>query len=209
MSSSSGFAPLLEDAAPTPRAGFQLFGEGEGAAAEPARTDEEPPPGAGEPQGAAFQAGYAQGREDALRDIDAVARSFATSVAEVGAFRQRLRDRYERELLELALGVARKVVLQELGERPEIWLGMIREAIRRAVDRERIVVRVPPALAGFLEERLPDVRASLAEVKELEVRSDPALAEGSCVIESRFGDVDIGVDTQLEATRAALLATED
>src|SRR5438128_2631407 len=116
---------------------------------------------------------------------------------------------YERELLELALGVARKVVQQELAERPEIWLGMIRAAVKRAVDRERIVLRVPPPLMAFLRGSLAALRASLEEVKDLELVEDASLPTGGCVIESRFGEVDIGVETQLERCERALVrATE-
>ena len=103
---------------------------------------------------------------------------------------------YERELLELALGVARKVVQQELAERPELWLGMIRAAVPRAVNR--IVLRVPPPLMAFLRGSLAALRASLADVKDLELVEDPSLPAGGCVIESRFGEVDIGVETQLD-----------
>src|SRR5438477_9825886 len=100
----------------------------------------------------AFQAGYELGREELRSDVESIGESFVKSLQELAAFRGRLRGRYERELLELALGVARKVVQQELAERPEIWLGMIREAVRRAVDRERIAVRVPPAALDFLRQ---------------------------------------------------------
>src|SRR5207245_4006023 len=90
----------------------------------------------------AFQAGYDLGREEATGQLATVAESLVKSLEELAAFRGGLRDRYERELLELALGVARKIVQQELAERPEIWLGLIRAAGRRVVDRERIAVRV-------------------------------------------------------------------
>src|SRR5216117_334649 len=105
---------------------------------------------------------------------------------------------YQRELLELALGVARKVVQQELAERPEIWLGMIRAAVKRAVDRERITLRVPPPLMAFLRGSLAALRASLEDVKDLELVEDPSLPAGGCVIESRSGEVDIGIETQLD-----------
>src|ERR1051326_3286963 len=61
---------------------------------------------------------------------EAVREALVKSLQELATFRARLRGRYERELLELALGVARKVVQQELAERPEIWLGMIRDPVR-------------------------------------------------------------------------------
>ena len=131
------------------------------------------------------------------------------SLEELAEFRTRLRDRYERELLELALGVARKVVQQELAERPEIWLGMIRAAVRRAVDRERIVVRVPAPLYAFLRASLPELRPALEDVKELELLEDPGLPAGGCVIESRFGEIDVGVETQLARAERALVRAED
>jgi len=112
---------------------------------------------------------------------------------------------YERELLELALGVARKVVQQELAERPEIWLGMIRAAVKRAVDRERIALRVPPPLMAFMRGSLAALRASLEDVKDLELVEDPSLPAGGCVIESRLGEVDIGVETRLESCERALV----
>jgi len=200
--SSSSFAPLAEA---VPRV-FRPFG------APPAAAAAEPAPAPGpsaEEIERAFGAGVERGRAEARAELEAVGASFADSLRELAGFRTRLKERYERELLELALGVARKVVLQELAERPEIWLGMIRAAVKRAVDRERIVLRVPPPLMAFLRGSLAELRASLEDVKDLELVEDPSLPAGGCVIESRFGEVDIGVETQLERCERALVrATE-
>jgi flagellar assembly protein FliH len=207
--SSSSFAPLL-GGADRSRA-FRALAEPEPAAATPVSSEAPAEPVASEPSEEvrrAFQAGYALGRDELRADVESIGESFALSLQELGDFRARLKERYERELLELALGVARKVVQQELAERPEIWLGMIRSAVKRAVDRERITVRVPADLLGFLRQSLPELRASLEHVKELELVEDPTLARGACVIESRFGDIDIGVDTQIDAARRALVEAE-
>ena len=157
----------------------------------------------------AFQAGYDLGREEATGQLATVAESLVKSLEELAAFRGGLRERYERELLELALGVARKIVQQELAERPEIWLGLIRAAVRRVVDRERIAVRVPPRLLAFLRDALPELRASLDAVKELDLVEDPSLPAGGCVIESRFGEVNLGVEAQLEAVERALVRVDE
>ena len=171
--------------------------------------DPEPvaPPTAAEPNDElrrAFEAGYDLGREEATGQLATVAESLVKSLEELSVFRGQVRERYERELLELALGVARKVVQQELAERPEIWLGLIRGAVRRVVDRERITVRVPPRLLAFLRDALPELRASLDSVKELELVEDPSLPTGGCIIESRFGEVNLGVEAQLEMIERTL-----
>jgi len=192
--SSSSFAPLAEA---VPRV-FRPFG------APPAAAAAEPAPAPGpsaEEIERAFGAGVERGRAEARAELETIGASFTDSLRELAEFRVRLKERYERELLELALGVARKVVQQELAERPEIWLGMIRAAVKRAVDRERIALRVPPPLMAFLRGSLAALRASLEDVKDLELVEDPSLPAGGCIIESRFGEVDIGVETQLERLR--------
>ena len=201
--SSSSFAPLAEA---VPRV-FRPFGApAAAAAAEPAPA---PAPGpSAEEIERAFGAGVERGRAEARAELETIGASFTDSLRELAEFRARLKERYERELLELALGVARKVVQQELAERPEIWLGMIRAAVKRAVDRERIALRVPPPLMAFLRGSLAALRALLQDVKDLELVEDPSLPAGGCVIESRFGEVDIGVETQLERCERAVRATE-
>src|SRR2546427_8839283 len=200
--SSSSFAPLAEA---VPRV-FRPFGAPPAAAAaEPAPA---PGPSAKEVE-RTFGAGVERGRAEARAELETIGASFTDSLRELAEFRARLKERYERELLELALGVARKVVQQELAERPEIWLGMIRAAVKRAVDRERIALRVPPPLMAFLRGSLAALRASLQDVKDLELVEDPSLPAGGCVIESRFGEGDIGVGTQLGRCERAVAAPEE
>jgi len=193
--SSSSFAPLAEA---VPRV-FRPFG-----APPPAEAAAQPAPAPGpsaEEIERAFGVGVERGRAEARAELETIGASFTDSLRELTEFRARLKERSERELLELALGVARKVVQQELAERPEIWLGMIRAAVKRAVDCERIALRVPPPLMAFLRGSLAALRASLEDVKDLELVEDPSLPAGGCIIESRFGEVDIGVETQLERLR--------
>jgi len=202
--SSSSFAPLAEA---VPKV-FGPFGPPPPAAAIPDAAAASPPGPSAEEIERAFGAGVERGRAEARAALETIGASFTDSLRELAEFRARLKERYERELLELALGVARKVVQQELAERPEIWLGMIRAAVKRAVDRERIALRVPPPLMAFLRGSLAALRALLQDVKDLELVEDPSLPAGGCVIESRFGEVDIGVETQLERCERAVRATE-
>src|SRR5437870_6444932 len=118
--SSSSFAPLAEA---VPRV-FRPFGAPPAAAAaEPAPA---PAPGPSAEIERAFGAGVERGRAEARAALETIGASFTDSLRVLAEFRVRLKERYERELLELALGVARKVVQQELAEGPATWLGMMR-----------------------------------------------------------------------------------
>jgi Flagellar assembly protein FliH len=153
---------------------------------------------AGEENARAFAAAHELGRQEARAELESVAESLVKSVEELASFRLLLCQRYERELLELALGVARKVLHAEIRGEPERWLGMIREGIRKAVDHEEVRIRVPAVLATFLAEHLPEMRAQLDGMRDLVVVEDPGLQEGGCVIETRFGEFDLGIDTQVD-----------
>lgn len=156
----------------------------------------------------AFEAGYAEGKASRDAEIAAVQASFRETLERLARFRGELRHRYERELLEVALGVARKVVRDEIAQHPEHWLEMLRAAVACAVEREHIVVRVPPALGAFLRDADPPLRTRFDDVKVLEIVDDPGLADGACLLETRFGDVDLGLDTQLDACARALVGAE-
>jgi flagellar assembly protein FliH len=180
-----------------------------------ARTADAPPP-AVSPVDVALEAaraegrheGYAAGRAAVEGELTAAAGAFAAAVEELARFRGILTERYQRELLELALGVAHKVVQRELAQHPEHWLGMIREAVLATLDRETIRIRVGPVLHHYLVEQLPRLRVLLEEVKELDLIEDVALGETGCVIESHYGDLDLGVDGQMSAIRAALTGAD-
>jgi flagellar biosynthesis/type III secretory pathway protein FliH len=152
----------------------------------------------------AFQAGYELGREELLSQVEQVAESFVKSLEELAAFRSALRERYERELLALVFAVARRILHHELAEHPERWLELIRAGVDRLVERDQIVVRVPARLAAYLREHLSALRAALDGVKGVELVEDPALAAHGCIIESRFGEADVGVETQLQNVTEAL-----
>jgi flagellar biosynthesis/type III secretory pathway protein FliH len=217
MPSSDAFQPLADTERTSPT-GFRPLGDPAAAApgpepAEEAATAEES--AAPEPQPErledhpAFAAGVAQAAERHAVAVAEMQGTLAAALESLAEFRNELRTRYERELLLLALGVAKKVVQQELAEHPEIWLTMIRSAVKQAVDRERILVRVPPDLAQYLLAEAPNLRAALEEVKELQIVDDPSLPPLGCIIESRYGDVDIGVETQLGVAERALVGAED
>ncbi|MEW6269004.1 MAG: FliH/SctL family protein [Thermodesulfobacteriota bacterium] len=148
--------------------------------------------------------GRAEGRAAAERELSELVHGLGEAIRELARFRSGMLERYHGELLDLALEVARKVVDRELEAHPEHWLGMIRQGVQRALDRDRIRIRIAPALHGFLRAHLAELRAELDGVKELELIEDPALPATGCVVETSYGDLDLGVDSQITTIRAAL-----
>jgi flagellar assembly protein FliH len=153
---------------------------------------------------AAYGRGVSAGREQAERDLAQRLQALGEAIHEVGRFRRDMLERYQSELLDLALEVARKVVDRELEQHPEHWLQLIRDGVKRALDRDHIRIRVAGSLYAFLREHLTELRSELDGVKDFELLEDPALPPTGCVVETSYGDLDLGVDSQITTIRAAL-----
>jgi flagellar assembly protein FliH len=207
------FAPLvapLEEAGAAPASVFPDFNR-----REPAAPPGEPPPP--EPAGksaleleheAGYAAGFAAGRASMEQELATNGAAFAAAMEEVVRFRAGLLERYHRELLDLALEVARKVVERELDEHPEHWLQMIRDGVARSVEHEVIRIRVGSILHRYLVNNLAELRAKLDDVKELDLVEDTSLPATGCVITTSSCDLDLGIDSQMSAIRVALTTAD-
>jgi flagellar assembly protein FliH len=166
------------------------------------------PPAEPDPRVAAYAAGVAEARREAAAEHAALAREVAAVVQAVCGWRRELRTRYTETLVSLALEVARRIVGDALDANPERWVPIVAAAIGRLVEREQVTVRVPPRLAAFLRERATDIGTEAAG--DIRVLEDATLGDGACRVESRAGDVDCGLETQLTAVAEALgAAVED
>lgn len=201
-----GFTPLGGGAAPAPKIvsgplrDLNPSAAADEAAAEALRQAEE----RALLEQAAYARGIAEGRAIAEAELAHLVQGMGEVIAELTRFRHETMTRYQSELLDLALEVARKVVDRELEQHPEHWIEVIREGVRRAVDRDHIRIRVATPLHAFLRERLAELRGELDGVKDLELMEDLALPPTGCVIETSYGDLDLGVDSQIATIRSAM-----
>jgi flagellar assembly protein FliH len=112
-------------------------------------------------------------------------------------------DRVEPELVRLAVSIAEKILDQELELRPELVVDMVRSAMKRLRDRERLRVSVNPRDFEQVRSARDDLIAAVDGVRKLEVVEDRRVDPGGCVIESQNGTLDARIRTQVdEITRA-------
>ena len=170
---------------------------GSRSSAESSATDPPAPPIDVEAiQREAFQEGYGEGEragsEAALEQFRGSIASFGRTVQELAAFKQKLRAEAEKELVELSLTIARRVVRRELSLDPTTVLALVRTCFDVYQRAEFHSVRVSP-------DDLEEVSAYFEEnpARNLEIRADPAVSSGGAVFETSQGQLDGRVETQL------------
>lgn len=165
---------------------------------------------------AAYEDGYQRGYAEGQAAGEAAARAEASgAIAEAASRAENILalartqaaealNGAERQMVELALAVAAKVLAREAAENPTTVLPIVRAALEKVQDQQQITLRVNPGCYDFVLAARPELQAALAGDVQLAVAADSSLAEGDCVIETPFGLVDARLDTQLELVRTAL-----
>lgn len=143
-----------------------------------------------------FEAGRREGREAAGREAAEILERLAGALKDMETLRQDLIRRAETEAVDLALVIAEKVAVREISLHRDILVDMVRQALEGERELERVLVRVSPADAAWLE---PDrLRESLpaGTARHIGIEADERVREG-CVIETPKGIADARIATRM------------
>ena len=154
---------------------------------------------------AARAAGLRDGETRALagyeREIQECRKSVADALGEFARQRGEYFLAVEREVVQLALAIARKILRREAQLDPLLLAGMVRVALDQIHEAGKVTVRVHPAQASdfriFLSQQLPENPPQVLE--------DPSLDLAGCVLETSLGKTEIGPQIQLKEIEQGLL----
>ncbi len=156
--------------------------------------------------------GHASGYTSGLNEAQAAMAGMIATLGEILAAardeRHVLLTSAEPELVRLAVGIAERVLHQQIALDHGVVVEMARAAIARIVDRERITMRVNPAdieqMRGHRDELL-----ALGDVKTMRVIEDQRVDRGGVILETDAGSIDAKISTQLTEVRKILHIVDD
>ena len=143
---------------------------------------------------AAFETGMKAAQDASKQDVQAHYERLARTIEELAACRLRYRQETEREVVQLSLEIARRVLRRELTIDPEAILGLLRAGLDSVSLREVLEVRVHTAHADIVRAALQRMGAPAA----ISVVGDPHLEPGAVCVETRRGGFDASAETQIE-----------
>ncbi|MBS1809319.1 MAG: hypothetical protein JST84_14240 [Acidobacteria bacterium] len=144
----------------------------------------------------AYQKGLAEARAKFDEEVAAAATDLrdqlTRSLTELEPLYAQIASRAERDLVKLALEIARKVVHREVTTDPDIVLTLARVALERLHPRAVATVLLHPEDYEYVTAR----RQSLSGNNAIEIVADTAVGRGGCVIQSEHGDIDARIEQQ-------------
>lgn len=144
-----------------------------------------------------YEAGQLQARADMEQDIRRV-RELAESF---GSALDSLDFRLADQVLNLALDVAKQVIIGELAARPERILDVVNLALRQMAETTREArLLLNPEDAQLVRQILND----LLDRSRLRIVEDARIVRGGCLIETLQGDLDVTLQTRWRQTVSVL-----
>ena len=110
----------------------------------------------------------------------------------------------EPKIIELVMAISRKVIIDEVETRPTVVLELVRGALARVRDQNQIIIHVSPDDYEFIMQSRRILQAVVGAEQTLTVTADAVLGKGGCLIETSFGTVEAGIDTQLDSIHRVL-----
>jgi len=147
----------------------------------------------------AHENGFREGEEKARTELAPVIERLNASIADVTSLRAEMRRRAERDTVQLAMLIARKVLHRELAVDDNALTAIARVAFERLTRSESYTITVHPRFAAAITAALPASHAPRVHIQQ-----DPACEPGTLHIHSVEGAIDASIDTQLEEITSGL-----
>jgi flagellar assembly protein FliH len=153
----------------------------------------------------AFEQGLAEGREAGRGEIRAQVERLSGMFYDLAKPFDVLDAEVERELLTLAMALARQIVRRELKSDPTQIIGIIRDAIAALpVAAREVRVHLHPEDAAVVRQNLAPTESERAWT----IVEDPVMARGGCQITTTTSRVDARLETRLASILSELMGNE-
>ncbi|MCG1028700.1 flagellar assembly protein FliH [Virgibacillus halodenitrificans] len=151
-----------------------------------------------------YQAGYKEGEEAAQHGYRTLIEQANSIVESAGLDYHTTIEKHEESIIELAVYTAEKILSQQLEKSPQSFLPIVKSAIRELKDQSVISIYLHPANYETVLEQKEELLQVLEEDVRLAIYINVEIPENGCLIKHPFGQMDAGIDTQLNELRQVL-----
>jgi flagellar assembly protein FliH len=161
----------------------------------------------------AFENGFHQGQkaglEEAEKKLNILMQRYAETITEIDNLKTALYSRVEREVVKLALEVAKKIVHREVQADPEIVQTLVKVTLSHAASKSAVKVRLHPSdYSNIMKHRLA-LSSANPEGREIELVSDKSIEQGGCLVQTECGDIDARIAEKFREVERSFFASQE
>lgn len=145
----------------------------------------------------------ARARADAelSRLAEPLRRQLSQTIEEVANLHASMAERAERDLVKLAIEIAKKIVHRQVTVDSEVALTLARVALARIHNRAQAKIYLHPDDFAYVTKHLD----RLSQGTSVELAEDRSISRGSCLIETEMGDIDARIEQQFAELERSFL----
>ena len=148
------------------------------------------------------QKGIEEGRAQCQAKVDAELKRALDLANQIGRARVAALEERDRDVVEVALAIAQKILLRELESDKEMIVRQVRQVLDLLLDKTLVTVRVHPQDLETLKSLQADLRKEFVGGDHLVLEAHDHLELGGCLVEQPSLQLDARIQQQLEAVAA-------
>ena len=152
----------------------------------------------------AFEEGFAAGVAQAQSQLDGPASALAAAADQLQALRTDAAASVEADAVDLALRIAEQAVGAAIAVDPELVVEAVRGALRRLVERDRVLILVNPEDLELVRDHVARLVGELGGIEHCEVQAERRVRPGGAIVRTSEGEVDATLETKLARAREVL-----
>lgn len=148
---------------------------------------------------------FSKARDEAKADVQArAAEELARAKIQAG----QILAESEKDVLELALKVAAKIIGRDLERDPALVMEIVANCTEAARSSKAMIIKVHPEDGKLMREKKPRFMELVGRQVDISIRDDAEVDRGGCVIQTEYGTIDGLIRTQLDMLRNVLTPAE-
>jgi flagellar assembly protein FliH len=151
-----------------------------------------------------FHAGEKAGYEFGRKKAEVIFSGIEGVLNELTDFKGTLFSKCEKEMVELCMAVAKKVIQRETVIKEDGVLECLRAALKAVVAGGQIAIRVNAKDLDVVNANRTELSRFCGGVKGMSVEADEAIARGGCAISTNYGEIDATIETALQEVEEKL-----
>jgi flagellar assembly protein FliH len=152
----------------------------------------------------AFDEGFAAGVAQAQAHLDGPASAMAAAAEQLQTMRGDAAASVEPAAVELALRIAEQALSAWLVADRGVVVEVVRGALRRLVERDRVLILVNPDDLEIVREHALRLVGELGGIEHCEVQAERRVRPGGAIVRTAEGEVDATLETKLARAREVL-----
>ena len=146
--------------------------------------------------------GYQDGYNRGIDDSQEIAKQIVDEALQIKdewmQMRHNLLAEAEKEMVSLVVEATEKILDYKVETDQTLIESLIKQRIGRVTKSHLVSIRVSNEDYNHALSIRPMIIASSDKIEDIEIKRDPTLPNGSCIIDTDSGSIDSGIQTQLE-----------